>query len=165
MAEQRRDTTRDRAEPIEKQHDEPYEHHPGQHAGATLALTQAGEDLADTPPPEDLRDEYGNAGPAIGDAVPAGVIDVREAPGGPYPAPNVVERPHMTQRPGTFSGEPTRDPSLSRAVDRETAGLDAAAAGYDRTIEGPPPGPLDPNLEEQPADAESEPGGQWGSSG
>ncbi|HUG47883.1 MAG TPA: hypothetical protein VMP67_05665 [Candidatus Limnocylindria bacterium] len=150
---------------VEKKHDEPYSHHPGQHAGATTAQTQAGEDLADVPPPEDLRDEYGNAGPAVGDAVPAGVIDVREAPGGPYPAPNVVERPHTAQTPETFSGEPTRDPSFSRAVDRAAAGLATDSAGYDRSMEGPPPGPLDPDVEEQPADAESEPGGQWGSSG
>jgi len=150
---------------VEKQHDEPDEQHPVQRAGATIAQTQAGEDLADRPPPEDLRDDYGNAGPAIGDAVPAGVIDVREPAGGPYPAPSVTERPHVSRRPGTFSREPTRDPSLSRAVDRETAGLDAAAAGYDRTIEGPPPGPLEPDHEEQPADTEGGPGGQWGSSG
>lgn len=152
-------------EPAEKQPEHPYEHHPDQQAGATFAQTQAGEDIADTPPPEDLRDVWGNAGPAVGSAVPTGVVDVREPEGGPYPLPNVVERPHISERPATFSGEPTRDPSLSRAVDRATAGLDAESAGYDRTIEGPPPGPLDPQADEEPPDAEHAPGGQWGSSG
>jgi hypothetical protein len=149
----------------EEQRDDRYGHHPGHEAGASTEQTQAGEDLRDEPPPEDLRDTYGNAGPAIGDAEATGLLDVPDQPGGPYPPPNVVERPHVSQIPETFSAEPTRDPSLSRAVDRAAAGFQPEAAGYDRSMEGPPPGPLDPAAEEQPADAEGQPGGQWGSSG
>ncbi len=149
----------------DKQRDVRYGYHPGQHAGATTAQTQAGEDLRDEPPPEDLRDTHGNAGPAIGDARQAELPDVPDQPGGPYPPPNVVERPHTSQPSEALSSEPTRDPSLSRAVDRAAAGLQPEAAGYDRSMEGPPPGPLDPAADEQPAEAEDQPGGQWGSSG
>jgi hypothetical protein len=146
------------------QRDDDYGHHPEQHAGATTAQTQAGGDVRNEPPPVDLRDTYGNAGPAIGDAEATGLLDVPDQPGGPYPPPSVVERPHASLPPETISAEPTRDPSLSRAVDRAAAGLQPEAAGYDRSIEGPPPGPLDPAAEEQPAEAEDQPGGQWGSS-
>ena len=136
---------------------------PGHDAGASTAQTQAGEDLRDEPPPVDLRDTYGNSGPAIGDATATGVADVPEREGGPYPMPDVTERPHTAQTPATASGEPMRDPSLSRAVDREAAGLSPEAAGYDRTMEGPPPGPLDPEADEESPDAGGQPAGQWGS--
>lgn len=138
---------------------------PKQEAGATTAETQAGEDVRPDAPPEDMRDTYGNAGPAIGDAVAAAEVDVAMPAGGPYPMPDVVERPHITQAPGTFSGEPNRDPSLSRAVDRASAGLTPEAAGYDRSSEGPAPGPLDPDGDAEGPDNEAQPGGAWGSSG
>lgn len=148
----------------DKQHQEPFGDHAGQHAGATTAQTQAGEDLGDEPPPEDLRDTYGNYGPAIGEARQADLPAVPDQPGGPYPPTNVVERPHVSQTSETQSGEPTRDPSLSRAVDLAAAGMQPEAAGYDRSTDGPSPGPLGPDADAQPADAEDQPGGQWGSS-
>jgi hypothetical protein len=59
----------------------------------------------------------------------------------------------------------TRDPSLSRAVDRQAAGLEPEAEGYDRSIEGSPPGPLAPPANETvDADDETSGGGQYSGS-
>jgi hypothetical protein len=146
----------------EQDHDA-YGPDPGQEAGATTEPAQIGEAPAEVPPPEDLRDTYGNTGPAVGDAVAAGEMGVALPEGGPYPMPTVVERPHTAQRPQTFSAEPNRDPSLSRAVDRAAVGLTPEDAGYDRSIEGPAPGPLDPEAHEDAPDSENQPGGAWGS--
>ena len=115
--------------------------------------------------PIDLRDTYASAGPGLGDSRPADELDVPEQPGGPYPLPEVIERPAAAQSPAKAAAQPTADPSLSRAVDRIAAGLDPEAAGYDTSALGPPPGPLDPAVEEEDADAGSQPAGQWGSSG
>jgi hypothetical protein len=116
------------------------------------------------PAPVDLRDTYGNAGVAVGDAAATTAVDVDMPEGGPYPRPDRTQRPFAPAEPGAVR-QPTVDPSLSRAVDRAAAGLDPEAQGYDRTIEGPPPGPLDPEAEVEDADAGDEPAGQYGSSG
>jgi hypothetical protein len=136
-------------------------HDPGHDAGATLGRTQAGEDLASEPPPEDLRDTWGNTGPAIGDALPVGDVDP-----GPVPGESDAARQGAADlKAGPLASEPTRDPSLSRAVDRAAAGLEPTDAGYDRSFEGQPAGPLGPDSDEVPPDADEGPGGQWGSSG
>jgi hypothetical protein len=116
------------------------------------------------PAPVDVRDTYGNAGQSVGDARATVAVDVDMPEGGPYPLPDVVERPFAAQPPGAVR-QPTVDPSLSRAVDRAAAGLDPAAQGYDRSNEGPAPGPLDPDAEVEDADAGDQPAGQYGSSG
>ncbi len=140
-------------------------HRPDHDISPTIGQPQAGEDVRPEPPPEDMRDFYGNAGPAIGDAAPVSAVDVPEPEAGPYgPGPR-VERPHVSEQAPSVFHEPTRDPSLSRAVDRAAAGIEPDAAGYDRSIEGPPPGPLDAPADREAADAEDQPGGQWGSSG
>lgn len=117
------------------------------------------------PAPIDIRDTYGNAAPSVGNARGTDVADVEMPEGGPYPLPERLDRPFAAAPPGVTPGEPTRDPSLSRAVDMANAGLDPAAQGFDRSAEGPPPGPLGPDVKEQPAGAEGEPAGQYGSSG
>ncbi|HSH21413.1 MAG TPA: hypothetical protein VK992_02195 [Candidatus Caenarcaniphilales bacterium] len=116
------------------------------------------------PAPVDLRDTYGNAGPAIGDAAATVAVDVDMPEGGAYPLPDEVQRPYQAQDPGSIH-QPTVDPSLSRAVDRAAAGLDPEAYGYDRTAEGAPPGPLAPDAPVEDADGGPQPAGQWGSSG
>jgi hypothetical protein len=94
----------------------------------------------------------------------APLTDVELPDGGVYPPQSAIEHPHATGaglRPASLS----RDPSLSRAVDRAEEGLESEAAGYDRTIEGPSPGPLEPDASEAPADSDENPSGSWGSSG
>ncbi|CAN5650906.1 hypothetical protein BH23CHL7_BH23CHL7_02030 [soil metagenome] len=90
--------------------------------------------------------------------------DVELPEGGVHPPRAFIERPHDPSV-GLGPSELTRDPSLSRAVDRAHDRLSPEAVGYDRTAEGSSPGPLGPDAKQQPADAEDEPGGQWGSSG
>jgi hypothetical protein len=136
-------------------------HDPGHDAGATLEQTQAGEDLAAQPPPEDMRDMFGNRGPAIGDARPVGDVPFADTAG----VNEHVRQDPVRARTRAPSNEPVRDPSLSRAVDRAAAGLEPADAGYDRAFEGEPAGPLGPAEDEVPADAEEGPSGGWGSSG
>ena len=124
------------------------------------------DDLGEAgPTPIDLRDTYGNATPGLGDHRAAADLDVGERPAGPYPLPEVIERPAAAQSPAEAAAQPMADPSLSRAVDRIAAGLDPEAAGYDVSSLGPAPGPLDPPAEEEDPDAGSQPAGQWGSSG
>jgi hypothetical protein len=94
----------------------------------------------------------------------APLVDVELPEGGVYPPQAFIERPHAPEA-GLPHGSLTRDPSLSRAVEREHEGLDADAAGYDRSVEGPAPGPLEPDAERVPADSQDLPGGQYGSSG
>lgn len=138
---------------------------PGQEAGATTATTQAGNAEEPAEIPDDVRDTYGNAGPGIGTATAKDpLLDVPEPPGGPYPPHSMIERPHAIPASTTIPPQPTRDPSLSRAVDRAASGLTPTDAGYDRSNDGPPPGPLDPPVEEEQPDSASRPGGQWGSS-
>jgi hypothetical protein len=132
------------------------------------------DNFYESPPPDEPERWHDNA--VIGDGeINAGeraegadlgrpLRETEDPEAGPYPLPSVVERPHSTES-GLPSGALQTDPSLSRAVDRDEAGLDSAAAGYDRSIEGPTPGPLDPDAEQVPADASDKPGGQWGSSG
>lgn len=135
--------------------DRPIDHDAGLHLG----------DEEGMPAPVDIRDTHGNAAPAVGTGLGTDVADVDLPDGGPYPLPDQLERPSPAVPPGTPLMEPTRDPSLSRAVDVANAGLDPGQLGFDRAAEGPPPGPLGPDVEAQPADAEGEPAGQWGSSG
>ncbi|HWH37879.1 MAG TPA: hypothetical protein VNT28_08890 [Candidatus Limnocylindrales bacterium] len=92
------------------------------------------------------------------------LTEVELPEGGAYPPQELVERPHQPSG-GLRQNELTRDPSLSRAVDRADDGLSPEAAGYDRTADGPSPGSLAPDAEQQPADAADEPSGSWGSSG
>lgn len=77
------------------------------------------------------------------------LVDVDVPERGAYPLPEVTERPH---EPG--DGLPpatlTRDPSMSRAVDRVAAGVPLAEAGYDRSIEGEAAGPLAPAADTRP---------------
>jgi hypothetical protein len=127
--------------------------------------TDTGRDEETAPAAIDVRDTFGNTGPAVGDATTEGAVDVREPEAGPYPLPELVERPHVPETHATAPVQPTRDPSLSRAVDRAAAGLAPESAGYDRSIEGPPPGPLEPPVDEEHPASEGKPGGQWGSSG
>ena len=68
----------------------------------------------------------------------------------------------------TPAGTPTitRDPTLSRAVDAEAAGVDLRAIGFgDTDGEAGHPGPIEPTAGDQSADAGGEPAGKWGSSG
>ncbi len=123
------------------------------------------------PPIEEQERWHDNAVVAEGEARPGerqpleGSLDEVDLPEGGFdPQPSLLERPHSSQS-GLDQGTLTRDPSHSRAVDRADGGLDPAAAGYDRTNEGPTPGPLEPDADEVPTDAEEIPGGQWGSSG
>lgn len=125
---------------------------------------RVGEDEG-LPAPIDIRDTYGNAAPGVGNARGTEAADVEMPEAGPYPLPEVVERPFAAAPPGAMPGQPTPDPSLSRAVDRAAAGIDASADGFDRAAEGPPPGPLGPDAALEDADAEGEPAGQYGSSG
>lgn len=150
--------------------DRPYGPDPDLEPGATTAQVQTGrEGKGDSPgrAPVDTRDTYGNAGPALSDpTVPVDLEpEVEDAVGGPYPLPSVIERPHVDNTPGSAPHQPRRDPSLSRAVDREAAGLDLAATGFDRSTESPADGPLDPDVEQQPPASDEHPAGTWGSSG
>lgn len=96
---------------------------------------------------------------------PAGSLDEVELPeGGVYPPQDMIERPHAPER-GLKPASLSRDPSYSRAVDRAEEGLPVEEAGYDRSIEGPSPGPLDADADQVPADSGDQPGGQYGSSG
>ena len=138
-------------------------------AGDTTVQVQTGREGEWDEPlsaPIDTRDAYGNAGPALSDPTVDVELEpeVDDALGGPYPLPSVIERPHTATAPGSAPHQPTRDPSLSRAVDREAAGLDPAAAGFDRSGESSADGPLDPDVEQQPA-SDEHPAGTWGSSG
>lgn len=68
----------------------------------------------------------------------------------------------------TPAGTPTitRDPTLSRAVDAEAAGVDPAAIGFGETHgEAGHPGPIEGTADEQTPDLQGEPAGKWGSSG
>jgi hypothetical protein len=129
------------------------------------------DDFYEGPPLDD--DPGAREGAAIADeAVRPGerqpldrpLTDLEIPEGGVYPPQDVIERPHSATV-GLSQNELTRDPSLSRAVDRADDGLSPEQAGYDRTIEGGSPGPLEPEAEQQPADSPDAPGGQWGSSG
>jgi hypothetical protein len=96
---------------------------------------------------------------------PGGTLDDVDLPeGGVYPPQAMIERPHAPAR-GLKPASLSRDPSYSRAVDRAEDGLPVEGAGYDRSIEGASPGPLDADAEQVPADAGDQPGGQYGSSG
>jgi hypothetical protein len=129
------------------------------------------DDFYEGPPLEEQERWHDNAVVGEGDTRAGGrqpldqpLEDVKLPEGGVYPPQDVIERPHSPQA-GTPPGTLNRDPSLSRAVDRDSEGLDAQAAGYDRSIEGPSPGPLDADAEQVPADSGEHPGGQYGSSG
>lgn len=90
---------------------------------------------------------------------PLADVDIPER--GAYPLPELTERPHEVSD-GFPSTALTRDPSLSRAVDRAAAGAPVDQAGYDRSIEGEAAGPLEPEAQPESDDL---PAGQWGSSG
>jgi hypothetical protein len=122
---------------------------PGHDGGHGPAIEQSGQDEEPVVTPEDVRN----------------TLDVPEPPGGPYPPHSAIERPHAIPAPTTIPIQPTRDPSLSRAVDRAASGLAPEDAGYDRSNDGPAPGPLDPPVGEERPDSVEHPGGQWGSSG
>lgn len=163
--EQRRE---DREEPVEDRDENTnpwYGHDPGLDPSVHTAQPQSGWETESKPAPEDLRDTYGDAGPSIGHAETEGAVDVEEPPTGPYPLPNVVERPYIAQTPSSLSGEPTRDPSLSRAVDIEAAGMDPRELGFEPAPRETGADALGPAVDELSPDAEPEPGGQWGSSG
>ena len=138
--------------------------------GATTAHVQTGREGEGDKPvaaPVDTRDTYGNAGPALADPTVDVELEpeVEDAVGGPYPLPSVIERPHAASAAGSAPHQPTRDPSLSRAIDREAAGIDLAATGFARSTESPADGPLDPDVEQQPPSSDEHPAGTWGSSG
>ncbi|MDP8905061.1 MAG: hypothetical protein M3N29_07070 [Chloroflexota bacterium] len=136
---------------------------PGHDPGATTAQWQSGhEDAGDVAAPIDTRDTYGNAGPGLARSDIDADIEIDEPPAGPYGLPSVIERTHRAEPPGTMPRQPTRDPSLSRAVDRAAAGIGVEEAGYDRAAEGPAPGPLEPDAEQEPPLSKDLPGGQWG---
>ena len=116
--------------------------------------------------PLDLRDTHTELG--VGDATETPEPFEAEGPtiGIPYPAPEVVERPHVPETSATIPATPLVDTSLSRPADRLAAGLDPEAYGY-----GPPepPAPVEPlgpkAAEGEGPDAGPEPAGQYGSSG
>ncbi|HWH24375.1 MAG TPA: hypothetical protein VNW68_05715 [Candidatus Limnocylindria bacterium] len=84
---------------------------------------------------------------ADADVPPAAEVD---STAGPYPLPEAIERPHQTPASTAEAPapQPTRDPSMSRAADRAAAGVPVEDAGYDRSNDGPPPGPLEPRADE-----------------
>jgi hypothetical protein len=111
------------------------------------------DDFYEGPPLEDRETWHdgaviGEDGTRAGERQPVKrpLTEVEMPEGGVHPPPDMIERPHAPPR-GPGHHELTRDPSLSRAVDRADEGLDPAAAGYDRSIEGPAPGPLEPDAE------------------
>ena len=92
------------------------------------------------------------------------VLDPEMPEGGPNRLPQETQY-HDNSVTASRTGTITRDPSLSRAVDVEAAGGDPVALGMSTDDEIGHPGPLGPSDEDQPAAAENEPAGQWGSSG
>jgi hypothetical protein len=114
--------------------------------------------------PADLRDQIEGPDEWLRPAheVDDPLSDVRADGGLDQPLPE-KQRRHMAVPPGT--PQITRDASLSRAVDVQAAGGNPAALGMSGETEIGHPGPLAPDAESQPAAAEGEPAGKWGSSG
>jgi hypothetical protein len=109
------------------------------------------------------------AAAAPNDALNVPLVDVDTPERAGYPLRNRVERPYRAES-GLPQGQLTRDTSLSRAVDRAASDAPVLEAGYDRSIEGEPPGPLAPDVNAPPDTGSAEgdeqlPAGQWGSSG
>jgi hypothetical protein len=117
------------------------------------------------PMPADLRDDIPGPDDLLRPAVPVDdpvVQDVRADGGLDRPLPE-EQRAWSAVAPGT--PQVTRDTTLSRAVDAEAAGVAPESMGMSSESEIGHPGPLAPDASEQPAAAEGEPAGKWGSSG
>lgn len=117
----------------------------------------------------DDDDEY-QPGPPLDHQPSEPLVDVEIPERGAYPRQEIIERPHRPSN-GLPPTALTRDPSMSRAVDRAANDLPVEQAGYDRSMEGARPGPLVPTGEGAALDGDEEdgtdglPAGQWGSSG
>ena len=120
--------------------------------------------------PSDLRDAiegtYETLRPAVEPRDELAHVDEKHLREGTYTTevPTGIRRPRAPAPAG--SPQVTRDPTLSRAVDAEAAGLDPAALGFgERDGEAGHTGPLVPAAEDQEPAAEGEPAGKYGSSG
>ena len=104
--------------------------------------------------------------PAIEPNDPLADVDADYQREGTYTTevPTGVRRPRAPSPPDP--PQVTRDPSLSRAVDAQAAGVDPEALGFDAGAgEAGHPGPIEPTAEELSPVAEDEPAGKYGSSG
>src|SRR3954453_17005727 len=120
----------------------------------------------DGPKPADLRDQIEGPDDWLGpQAVPDDPLMAVRAGGGlDRPSPE-RQRRHAAVTPEQ-ARQVTRDTSLSRDADIRAAGGDALTVhGKSDPSEIGHPGPLGPDASDQPASAEGEPAGQWGSSG
>jgi len=120
----------------------------------------------DGPKPADLRDQIEGPDDWLRpQVVPDDPLMDVEADGGlDRPLPE-RQRRHAAVTPEQ-ARQVTRDASLSRDADIQAAGGNALMShGMSDPSEIGHPGPLGPDASDQPADAEGEPAGQWGSSG
>ena len=121
--------------------------------------------------PVDLRDEIERTEAALRPDVepldPLADVDEDYNRAGTYTTelPTGVRRPYAPREPNP--PQVTTDPTLSRAVDAQAAGVDPVALGFDEDVHGEAgrPGPLEPSAAEQSPVAEGEPAGKYGSSG
>jgi hypothetical protein len=120
--------------------------------------------------PSDLRDAIEGTQetlrPAVAPDDPLIDVDEKHLREGTYTTevPTGVRRPRAPAQPN--SPQVTRDPTLSRAIDAEAAGIDPTTLGFDETHgEAGHPGPLAPTADDQEPAAEGEPAGKYGSSG
>jgi hypothetical protein len=125
-------------------------------------------DKSDYPPP-DLRDEIERSEPSqpsVETDDPLHHVDEDYSRPGTYTTelPTGVRRPRAPQE--ADAPQVARDPTLSRAVDAQAAGVDPAALGFDSVAgEAGHPGPVEPAADELSPVAEDEPAGKYGSSG
>jgi hypothetical protein len=123
------------------------------------------QEAHDGPKPADLRDEIQGPSDWLQPAVAGNddLADVTADGGLDVPRPEDQRRPAF--EPGQIT-QVTRDPSLSRAAELRAAGVDPEDVhGMSDPSEIGHPGPIAPDAADQPAAAEGEPAGQWGSSG
>jgi hypothetical protein len=121
--------------------------------------------------PVDLRDEIEGSADALRPAVEPldSLADVDEDHNrsGTYTTelPTGARRPYAARQPNP--PQVTTDPTLSRAVDAQAAGVDPVALGFDADVHGEAgrPGPIEPTAADLSPDAEDEPAGKYGSSG
>jgi hypothetical protein len=134
--------------------------------GVTRVDDDAWRDARERPVPPDLLDEIEGPDDFLRPEVATDdpLTDVRPDGGLDRPLPE-RQRRHAAVT-AQQARQVTRDTSLSRDADMQAAGGDVLAVhGMSDPSEIGHPGPLGPDASDQPADAEGEPAGQWGSSG